>query len=121
VPGTNLWADRPGGRRIADLLDTRRPGTDAAVVLRMDWLGRDAAEQLALLKRFRAGKVGLVAIAQQVDLATPHGRAKAQIGAVLAELERSLIAERTAEALTELRQQGRAWDHAPFGWGRASW
>jgi DNA invertase Pin-like site-specific DNA recombinase len=40
----------------------------------------------------------------------------AQIGAVFAELERSLIAERTAEALTELRQQGRAWNHAPFGW-----
>jgi site-specific DNA recombinase len=78
-------------------------------------LGRDAAEQLALLKRFRTGKVGLVAIAQQIDLATPHGRAMAQIGAVFAELERSLIAERTAEALTELRRQGRAWNHPPFG------
>jgi site-specific DNA recombinase len=40
----------------------------------------------------------------------------AQIGAVFAELERSLIAERTTEALTELRQQGRAWNHAPLGW-----
>jgi site-specific DNA recombinase len=116
VSGTKLLAERPGGRRIADLLDARRPAADAVVVVRMDRLGRDAAEQLALLKRFRAGKVGLVAIAQQIDLATPHGRAMAQIGAVFAELERSLIAERTAEALTELRQQGRAWNHAPFGW-----
>jgi DNA invertase Pin-like site-specific DNA recombinase len=116
VSGTKLLADRPGGRRIADLLDARRPTADAVVVLRMDRLGRDAAEQLALLKRFRAGKVGLVAIAQQIDLATPHGRAMAQIGAVFAELERALIATRTAEALTELRQQGRAWNHAPFGW-----
>jgi DNA invertase Pin-like site-specific DNA recombinase len=40
----------------------------------------------------------------------------AQIGAVFAELERSLIAERTAEALTELRRQGRAWNHPRFGW-----
>ena len=116
VSGTKLLAERPGGRRIADLLDARRPAADAVVVVRMDRLGRDAAEQLALLKRFRAGKVGLGAIAQQIDLATPHGRAMAQIGAVFAELERSLIAERTAEALTELRQQGRAWNHAPFGW-----
>jgi len=82
----------------------------------MDRLGRDAAEQIALLKRFRAGKVGLVAIAQQIDLATPHGRAMAQIGAVFNELERALIAERTTEALTQLRSQGRAWNHAPFGW-----
>jgi DNA invertase Pin-like site-specific DNA recombinase len=74
----------------------------------MDRLGRDAAEQIALRKRFRSGKVGLVAIAQQIDLATPHGRAMAQIGAVFNELERTLIAERTTEALAELRQQGRA-------------
>ena len=82
----------------------------------MDRLGRDAAEQIALLKRFRSGKVGLVAIAQQIDLATPHGRAMAQIGAVFNELERALIAERTTEALSELRLQGKAWNHAPLGW-----
>jgi site-specific DNA recombinase len=116
VSGTKLLAERQGGRRVAHLLDSRRPAADAVVVVRMDRLGRDAAEQIALLKRFRSGKVGLVAIAQQIDLATPHGRAMAQIGAVFNELERALIAERTTEALSELRQQGRAWNHAPFGW-----
>jgi DNA invertase Pin-like site-specific DNA recombinase len=40
----------------------------------------------------------------------------AQIGAVFNELERALIAERTTEALSELRQQGRVWNHPPFGW-----
>ena len=116
VSGTKLLGERPGGRRVAHLLDSRRPAADAVVVVRMDRLGRDAAEQIALLKRFRSGKVGLVAIAQQIDLATPHGRAMAQIGAVFNELERALIAERTTEALSELRAQGRAWNHAPFGW-----
>jgi DNA invertase Pin-like site-specific DNA recombinase len=116
VSGTKLLGERPGGRRVAHLLESRRPSADAVVVVRMDRLGRDAAEQIALLKRFRSGKVGLVAIAQQIDLATPHGRAMAQIGAVFNELERALIAERTTEALSELRSQGRAWNHAPFGW-----
>ena len=116
VSGTKLLGERPGGARIAALLEERRPSADAVVVVRTDRLGRDAAEQIALLKRFRSGKVGLVAIAQQIDLATPHGRAMAQIGAVFNELERSLIAERTVEALGELRRQGRAWNHAPFGW-----
>src|SRR5580692_13067173 len=109
VSGTKLLADRPGGRKVARLLEARRSDVDAVVVVRMDRLGRDAAEQIDLLKRFRSGKVGLVAIAQQIDLATPHGRAMAQIGAVFNELERALIAERTTEALTELRAQGRAW------------
>lgn len=116
VSGTKLLSERPGGRRIAHLLEARRPTADAVVVVRMDRLGRDAAEQIDLLKRFRSGKVGLVAIAQQIDLATPHGRAMAQIGAVFNELERALIAERTTEALAELRAQGRVWNHAPFGW-----
>jgi len=116
VSGSKLLGERPGGRRIAHLLDARRPTADAVVVVRMDRLGRDAAEQIALLKRFRSDKIGLVAIAQQIDLATPHGRAMAQIGAVFNELERALIAERTTEALAELRAQGRAWNHAPFGW-----
>lgn len=116
VSGTKLLAERPGGRKVAHLLESRRPRADAVVVVRMDRLGRDAAEQIALLKRFRTGRVGLVAIAEQIDLATPHGRAMAQIGAVFNELERALIAERTTEALAELRLQGRAWNHAPFGW-----
>lgn len=116
VSGAKLLAERPGGRKIAHLLEARRPAADAVVVLRTDRLGRDAAEQIALLKRFRTGKVGLVAIAQDIDLATPHGRAMAQIGAVFNELERALIAERTTEALSELRAQGRAWNHEPFGW-----
>jgi DNA invertase Pin-like site-specific DNA recombinase len=60
VSGSKLLAERPCGRRIAHLLDARRPTADAVVVVRMDRLGRDAAEQIALLKRFRSGKVGLV-------------------------------------------------------------
>ena len=116
VSGAKLLPDRPGGVRISRLLDARRPEADAVVVVRMDRLGRDAAEQLALLKRFRTGRVGIVAIAQSVDLATPHGRAMAGVGAVFNQLERELIAERTTDALAELRRQGRPWNHPPFGW-----
>jgi site-specific DNA recombinase len=116
VSGTKLLADRPEGKKIAKLIEARRPGVDAVVVVRMDRLGRDAAEQMALLKRFRTGKVGLAAISQHIDLATPHGRAMAQISAVFGELERALIAERTQETLSEMRAQGRVYNHAPFGW-----
>jgi DNA invertase Pin-like site-specific DNA recombinase len=116
VSGSKLLQDRPGGKTVARLLEARRPGVDAVVVVRMDRLGRDAAEQISLLKRFRTGRVGVVAIAQHIDLATPHGRAMAQIGAVFAELERALIAERTTETLAEMRAAGRVYNHAPFGW-----
>ncbi len=116
VSGTKPLASRKGGAHVALLLDARRPDADAVVVLRCDRLGRDAAETLNLFKRFRAGRVGLVSVAEHFDFATPHGRAMAQVGAVFAELERALIAARTAEALGELRRQSRVWNHAPFGW-----
>ena len=116
VSGSRPFPERVGGKRIAALLDARRPGADAVVVLRLDRLGRDAAETLALLKRFRAGKVGLVSVADRLDLATPQGRAMAGVTAIFSELERALVGQRTADALGELRSQGRPWNHPPFGW-----
>lgn len=116
ISGGKALVERPGGHRIAALLDARKPNVDAVVVLRLDRLGRDAAETLALLRRFRTGKVGLVSITDRIDLGTPQGRAMAQMGAVFAELERALIGQRTSEALAELRRQGRAYGPTPFGW-----
>lgn len=116
VSGTRPLADREGGARVAALLDARKPGADAVAVLRLDRLGRDAAETLTLFKRFRTGRVGLVSVVDRLDLATPQGRAMAGVSAIFAALERDLIAARTADALGELRRQGRVWNHAPFGW-----
>lgn len=116
VSGGKPLAERKGGARVAALLDARKPEVDAVVIMRLDRLGRDAAETLALLKRFRTSKVGLVSVADRLDLGTPQGRAMAGMAAVFGELEKGLAASRTTEALSELRRQGRAWNHAPFGW-----
>lgn len=35
---------------------------------------------------------------------------------VFAELERALIAQRTVDALAELKRQGRAYNHPSYGW-----
>src|SRR5215218_4241429 len=109
VSGGRALADRPGGAVLASLLKDRNPWIEAIVVVRLDRLGRDAAETLALLKLFRKGKVGLVSILDRLDLTSPQGRAMAGVSAVFAQLERELIAQRTAEALTELRNQGRVY------------
>src|SRR5207253_5852855 len=109
-------ADRPGGARVASLLAQRSPDIETVVVARLDRLGRDAAETLSCLRRFAKGSVGLVSIADRIDLGTPQGRAMAQMSAVFAELERALIGQRTSEAICELRRQGRAYGPTPFGW-----
>ena len=116
VSGTLPLGDRPGGAEIAALLDARRANVDAVVVVRLDRLGRDAAETLAVLKRFADGTVGLVSIADRLNLSTPQGRAMAGVAAVFSQLERDLIAQRTAEALGELRSQRRIYGPVPFGY-----
>ena len=119
VSGTRPLAKRPGGTRVASLLVARQPDVDTVVVARLDRLGRDAAETLKYLRQFAKGSLGLVSVADRIDLGTPQGRAMAQMSAVFAELERALIAQRTADALGELRSRGQVYGAIPFGWSRA--
>ncbi|MCW2999165.1 MAG: Resolvase domain protein [Solirubrobacterales bacterium] len=116
VSGTKALSERPGGARIAAMLDARRPSVDAVVIVRLDRLGRDAAETLMHLRRFASGSLGLVSVSDRVDLSSPQGRAMAQMGAIFAELERALIGQRTAEALAALREQGRTYGPVPYGY-----
>jgi site-specific DNA recombinase len=100
---------------VASLLEARKPDVDAVVVARLDRLGRDASEALSCLRKFASGSVGLVSIAERIDLSTPQGRAMAQVTFVFAELERALIAQRTSDALCELRSRGRIYGPLPYG------
>lgn len=118
VSGSRPLGGRPGGQRIEALLSSRNPEADAVAVCRLDRLGRDAAENLALLRRFSEGKVGLVSILDRLDLSTPQGRAMAGVASVFGQLERELIGERTAEALGRLREQGLAYGPTPYGYVR---
>ncbi len=118
VSGTRALMERPNGARIASLLAMRNPDVDTVIVVRLDRLGRDAAETLSYLRQFAKGSLGLVSVADRIDLGTPQGRAMAQMSAVFAELERALIAQRTADALGELRSRGQVYGAIPYGWSR---
>ena len=116
VSGSKPLASRPGGARIAALLDSKNPGVEAVCVASLDRLGRDAAESLSLFKKFRTGKVGLVSIRERVDLLTPMGRAFVAIASIFSQLERELLALRTVENLATIRREGRVFGVVPFGW-----
>jgi site-specific DNA recombinase len=115
ISGAKALAERPGGSQIAALLRARDPGIDAVAIVRLDRLGRDAAETLTYLRRFAQGHVGLVSIRDRLDLTTPQGRAMAGVAAVFSELERELIGARTAEALAKLKAEGRRYGPLPYG------
>jgi DNA invertase Pin-like site-specific DNA recombinase len=79
---------------------------DALVVARLDRLSRSVGHFAALLDR--ADKEGwqLVCLDPSVDTSSPYGRAMAQMASVFAELERSLVSQRTKEGLAAARAAG---------------
>lgn len=95
-----------------------RPGLDRAlarlaageaqalVVAKMDRLGRSVIQASDVLETAQRQGWPLVVCDLNLDLSTPSGRAMAQMLAVFAELERSLISERTRAALATTKARG---------------
>lgn len=68
---------------------------DTLTVWKLDRLGRSLCDLIALLDALKARGVAFCSLTEAIDTATPTGRALWQMVGILAELERSLIQERT--------------------------
>jgi DNA invertase Pin-like site-specific DNA recombinase len=85
-----------------------RQEADVLAVAKLDRLTRSVGDLTALLDWTTRGQVGLVALDPDVDTTTPGGRMVVQVFATVAEWERGIISERTRNALSMLRAQGKA-------------
>ena len=68
---------------------------DMLVVWKLDRLGRSLHDLIELLDGLKARDVAFLSLTESIDTTTPTGRAMWQMVGILAELERSLIGERT--------------------------
>ena len=68
---------------------------DTLIVWKLDRLGRSLHDLIGLLDGLKAREVAFFSVTESIDTATPTGRAMWQMVGILAELERSLIGERT--------------------------
>ncbi|MGD0399119.1 MAG: recombinase family protein [Syntrophobacteraceae bacterium] len=68
---------------------------DVLTVWKLDRLGRSLRDLIALLDDLKAQGVAFRSLTEAIDTETPTGRAMWQMVGILAELERSLIKERT--------------------------
>lgn len=85
----------------------KRVGTgDTLIVWKLDRLGRSLRDLITMLDDLRAREVTFQSLTEQIDTTTPTGRAMWQMIGVLAELERSLIAERTKAGVKAAKQRG---------------
>lgn len=85
--------------------NTRRPeltkclkhltGGDTLIVWKLDRLGRSLGDLIKLLDDLKDQDIAFRSLTESIDTTTPTGRAMWQMIGILAELEKSLIQERT--------------------------
>ena len=96
-------AERTG---LANLMAMLRAG-DTVVIWRLDRLGRSLKNLIELVERFKAAKVGLRSLQENIDTTCSGGRLVFHLFGALAEFERSLIRERTQAGVAAARMRGR--------------
>ncbi|MCA9000544.1 MAG: recombinase family protein [Planctomycetes bacterium] len=111
-------AAREGGRRVLDLVRTGKAG--AVVAYKLDRLFRDCADCLTVTATWDRTNVALHLVdlgGQAVDTSTAMGRFFLTVMAGAAELERNVIRERTAMAMSHKRTRREyCGGEAPYGW-----
>ena len=79
---------------------------DTLIVWKLDRLGRSLRDLIHMLDDLRARGVRFRSLTEAIDTETPTGRAMWQMIGVLAELERSLITERTRAGVKAAQVRG---------------
>ncbi len=88
------------------LVENLREG-DTLVVYKLDRLGRSTFKLLGLTEELQQRGVEFVSLKDQIDTGSAIGKAMFRMLAVLAEMERELIVERTQAGLQAARKRGR--------------
>src|SRR5712691_9309996 len=96
---------RPELNRL--MADAHRRNLDAVVVWKFDRFARSVSHLLRALETFRSLGIEFVSLSEQVDTSTPTGKMIFTVLGAVAELERSLIAERVRAGLRNARAKGR--------------
>ena len=96
---------RPELNRL--MADAHRRRFDAVVVWKFDRFARSVSHLLRALETFNALGVGFVSLSEQMDTSTPTGKMVFTVLGAVAELERSLIAERVRAGLRNARAKGK--------------
>jgi DNA invertase Pin-like site-specific DNA recombinase len=99
---------RPGLERI--LGAAQRGAVDVVLVQHLDRWGRSTLDMLANLRRLRSAGVAFVAIAQGLEVRPQHDAVSdltLTVLAAVAELERTVIVERTLDGLAAARRAGK--------------
>jgi DNA invertase Pin-like site-specific DNA recombinase len=80
--------------------------SDTLIVWKLDRLGRSLRDLISMLDDLKQRRIKFRSLTEAIDTNTPTGRAMWQMIGVLAELERSLISERTHAGVKAAKARG---------------
>jgi len=119
VPDAGVSAkslDRPGIKQVIAALESGE--VDGVVITKLDRLTRSLADWSVLIERFfdqRAGRA-LFSVNDSIDTRTASGRMVLNIIMTIAQWEREIIAERTAEVLQGKIRRGERCGRVRYGY-----
>ena len=119
ISGSVPLADRPGGRRLLELVEKKK--ARQVIAIKLDRLFRDAADALAQTGIWDKSGITLHLIdvgGQAINTSSAMGRMFLTMMAGFAELVRNLIAERTAAALAHKKAKRQVYAPIPLGFMR---
>jgi len=96
-----------------------RPG-DVLVVYKLDRLGRSLEQLLETVKDLENRGVQVRSITESIDTTTPMGKLFFHFMAAIAQFERDLISERTADGIAAAKERG-TFRSRPVTFTRAQW
>lgn len=106
---------REGGSRV--LAGIRAGRADGLAILRLDRLTRSLKDLLDIVERSRLEGWSVISASETLDTSTPAGRLVVSVLGMVNQFERETTVERTKEALSELRRQGKRYSHRiPYGY-----
>jgi DNA invertase Pin-like site-specific DNA recombinase len=89
------------------MADAHRRRIDAIVVWKFDRFARSVSHLLRALETFNSLGIAFVSLSEQIDTTTPAGKMVFTVLGAVAELERSLIAERVRAGLRNAKAKGK--------------
>jgi DNA invertase Pin-like site-specific DNA recombinase len=89
------------------MADAHRRKLDVVIVWKFDRFARSVSHLLRALEAFNALGISFVSLSEQMDTTAPAGKMVFTVLGAVAELERSLIAERVRAGLRNARAKGK--------------
>ena len=95
------------------LKNCRQRKIDVVLVWKFDRFARSVKQLVTTLHEFQDLGIDFVSLTEQIDTSTAMGKMTFHVLGAVAELERSLIAERTVAGLREARRKGKRLGRPP--------